>query len=47
VKEWEPVFENIVITAREKHELPYLNILEQRAKAISLISSLKKEYHLN
>jgi hypothetical protein len=47
VKEWEPVFENIVITAREKHELPYLNILEQRAKAISLISSLRKEYHLN
>jgi hypothetical protein len=46
VKEWKPMFENIVITAREKHELPYLNIIEQRGKAISLISSLKKEFHL-
>jgi hypothetical protein len=47
VAEWKSVFENIVITAREKHELPYLNILQQREKAISLISSLKKEFHLN
>lgn len=46
VAEWEPVFENIVITAREKHELPYFNILEERERALMLISSLKKEYHL-
>ena len=46
VKEWKSVFENIVITAREKHELPYLNIIEQRNKALALISSLKKEFHL-
>jgi hypothetical protein len=46
VAEWKPVFENIVITAREKHEPAYLNILGQREKAISLISSLKKEFHL-
>jgi hypothetical protein len=47
VAEWKLFFENIVITAREKHELPYLNILEEREKALMLISSLKKEYHLN
>ena len=46
VAEWKQVFENIVITTREKHELPYLNILEEREKAVMLISSLKKEYHL-
>ena len=46
VKEWESIFENIVITAREKHELPYLNIIEERDRAISLIASLKKEFHL-
>ena len=46
VAEWKSVFENIVITAREKHELPYLNILEQRGKAIALISLLQKEFHL-
>ncbi len=47
VVEWKPIFENIVITAREKHELPYLNIIEERVKADSLISALKKEFHLN
>ena len=46
VAEWKPVFENLVITAREKYELPYLNILEEREKASILISSIKKEYHL-
>lgn len=46
VAEWEHIFENIVITAREKHELPYLNILEERERAIILISSLTKEFHL-
>ena len=46
VAQWKPVFENLVITAREKYELPYLNILEQKQKAAVLISSLKKEYHL-
>ena len=46
VSAWKPIFENIVITAREKHELPYLNILEAREKAVTLISSLKKEFHL-
>lgn len=46
VAEWKSVFENIVITAREKHELPYLNILEERERARVLISSLKKEYQL-
>ena len=43
---WKSVFENIVITGREKHELPYRNIIEEREKAIGLISSLKKEYHI-
>jgi hypothetical protein len=47
VGEWKQIFENIVITAREKHELPYLNIIEEKNRAITLISSLKNEYHLN
>src|SRR6185503_12239022 len=43
VSEWEPEFENIVITAREKHELPYLNIVEEKERAEILIELLKKE----
>ncbi len=43
---WKRAFENIVITAREKFELPYGNIREERDRAVTLISSLKKEYHL-
>ena len=46
VAEWKSVFENLVITAREKHELPYLNVIEERDRAVILISSLNKEYHL-
>jgi len=46
ISEWKSVFENIVITAKEKHELPYRNIIEERQRALTLISSLKKEYHL-
>jgi len=46
VAAWKNVFENLVITAREKHELPYINIIEQRVRAVVLISSIKKEYHL-
>jgi hypothetical protein len=46
LSEWKPVFENLVITAREKHELPYLNIIEERERAAILISSLIKEYDL-
>lgn len=45
VADWKSVFENIVITAREKHELPYLNIIGERSKAVALISLLKKEFH--
>ena len=47
VAEWKSVFENIVITAREKHELPLVNIREERDRAEMLIDLLKKEYHLD
>jgi hypothetical protein len=46
VSQWKSVFENLVITAREKYELPSLNILDENQKAVSLISSLKKEFSL-
>jgi hypothetical protein len=43
---WRLVFENLVITAREKFELSYLNIIEQNQRAVILLSSLQKKYHL-
>ena len=42
VSEWKSIFENLVITAREKYKLPYRNIIEERDKGVTLISSLKK-----
>jgi len=47
VSDWKAEFENIVITAREKFELPRRNIIEERDRANILISSLKREFHID